>query len=652
MKAGQYQAQGITEKHPVFSSRIEKQLKNLYIMSINEINRFITEFELFKGLVATEIDQVVSAIETRKYLAGEYLFQESGPREAIFMIYEGEVELIKKSPFGAETKLSYFSRFDFLGEGSLTEEAPHSTSARAKHKTTALLLSKSFFADNGPIALKIFSNIARVISRRMRQANARMISSAAQYESGRTRTEHDLLGFREVPYEYYYGIQTLRALENFNISGVQLNFYPVFAESLAMVKLAAAKANHDLGLLSKSLADAIVRACNEIINGKYTFHFVVDMIQGGAGTSTNMNANEVIANRALEILGHQRGQYEFCHPNNHVNLSQSTNDAYPTAIKIALIRSNEKLLEVLTELIASFKIKANEFAHVIKMGRTQLQDAVPMTLGQEFEAYAVMLEEEIARLNQNVQLFLEVNMGGTAIGTGINADPRYSGIVINYLREITGKPIILATNLVEATQDTGAFIMYSSAVKRLAVKLSKISNDLRLLSSGPRAGFNEINLPPMQPGSTIMPGKVNPVIPEVVNQIAFKVIGNDLTVTMAAEAGQLELNVMEPIIVYSLFESIEMLKNGMNTLNHRCIKGITANEDRCREMVYNSIGLVTALNPVIGYEAATRLAKEALEKNRSVYDLVLEHKLLSQEELNEILDPKNMIAPRIMPKQG
>jgi aspartate ammonia-lyase len=621
-------------------------------MSTNEINRFITEIELFKGLVATEIEQVVSAIETRKYLAGEYLFQESGPREAIYMIFEGEVELIKKSPFGAETKLSYFSRFDFLGEGSLTEEAPHSTSARAKHKTTAFLLSKTFFAENGPIALKIFSNIARVISRRMRQANARMISSAAQYESGRTRTEHDLLGFREVPYEYYYGIQTLRALENFNISGVQLNFYPVFAESLAMVKLAAAKANHDLGLLSKSLADAIVRACNEIINGKYTFHFVVDMIQGGAGTSTNMNANEVIANRALEILGHQRGQYEFCHPNNHVNLSQSTNDAYPTAIKIALIRSNEKLLEVLTELIASFKIKAKEFAHVIKMGRTQLQDAVPMTLGQEFEAYAVMLEEEIARLNQNVQLFLEVNMGGTAIGTGINADPRYSGIVINYLREITGKPIVLATNLVEATQDTGAFIMYSSAVKRLAVKLSKISNDLRLLSSGPRAGFNEINLPPMQPGSTIMPGKVNPVIPEVMNQIAFKVIGNDLTVTMAAEAGQLELNVMEPIIVYSLFESIEMLKNGMNTLNHRCIKGITANEDHCREMVYNSIGLVTALNPVIGYEAATRLAKEALEKNRSVYDLVLEHKLLSQEQLDEILDPKNMIAPRIMPKQG
>ncbi|MDY0342278.1 MAG: aspartate ammonia-lyase [Lentimicrobium sp.] len=479
-----------------------------------------------------------------------------------------------------------------------------------------------------------------------------MIGSAAQYESSRTRTEHDLLGYREVPYEYYYGIQTLRALENFSISGVQLNFHPVIGESLAMVKLAAAQANNELGLLGNEITNAIVEACQEIINGKYAFHFVVDMIQGGAGTSTNMNANEVIANRALEILGHDRGEYKYCHPNNHINLSQSTNDAYPTAIKIALIISNGKLIDVLRELIDSFKAKAQEFAHVIKMGRTQLQDAVPMTLGQEFEAYSVLLEEEIARLKQNAQLFLEVNMGGTAIGTGINADPRYSGIVIKYLREITGMPMVMATNLVEATQDTGAFIMYSSAVKRLAVKLSKISNDLRLLSSGPRAGLNEINLPAMQPGSTIMPGKVNPVIPEVVNQIAFKVIGNDLTVTLAAEAGQLELNVMEPIIVHSLFESIEMLKNGMKTLNHRCIKGITANEEHCRDMVYNSIGLVTALNPVIGYEAANKLAKDALEGNRRVYDLVLEQNLLTREQLDEVLDPKNMIGPRAMPKQG
>jgi aspartate ammonia-lyase len=359
-----------------------------------------------------------------------------------------------------------------------------------------------------------------------------------------------------------------------------------------------------------------------------------------------MNANEVIANRALEILGHDKGQYRYCHPNNHVNMSQSTNDAYPTAIKIALICSNEGLVHVLTELIKAFKDKADEFAHVIKMGRTQLQDAVPMTLGQGFEAYSVTLEEEIQRLNENVRLFLEVNLGGTAIGTGINALPGYSSAVIEHLRKITGYEIVSSFNLVEATQDTGAFVMYSSAIKRLAVKLSKICNDLRLLSSGPRAGFNEINLPPMQPGSTIMPGKVNPVIPEVVNQIAYKVIGNDLTVTMAAEAGQLELNVMEPVMVFSLFESIEMLKNGMETLNHRCIKGITANEKRCRELVENSVGLVTALVPYIGYEESGRIAAEALQSGQSVYDLVLDKKLMSKNDLDNVLMPENMITSR------
>jgi aspartate ammonia-lyase len=457
------------------------------------------------------------------------------------------------------------------------------------------------------------------------------------------RIEHDLLGDREVPENRYYGIQTLRALENFNISGITLNFFPVLIESLAMVKMSSAKANLELGLLSRPVADAIVQACSEILRGEHHDHFVVDMIQGGAGTSTNMNANEVIANRALEILGHHRGEYRHCHPNNHVNLSQSTNDAYPTAIKIALIRSNEILVAVLKELVAAFRAKGRAFAHIVKIGRTQLQDAVPMTLGQSFEAYAVTLGEEIERLEQNSRLFLEVNMGATAIGTGINADPAYRGIVIRCLREITGLDVVSAANLIEATQDTGAFVMYSSAIKRLAIKLSKISNDLRLLSSGPRAGFNEINLPPMQPGSSIMPGKVNPVIPEMVNQIAFKVIGNDLTVTLAAEAGQLELNVMEPIIVHSLFESIEILKKGMGTLRHRCIDGITANEARCRELVENSIGLVTALNPVLGYEIATQLAQEALEKGCRVYDLVIAKQLLSKEELERMLRPENMI---------
>lgn len=464
--------------------------------------------------------------------------------------------------------------------------------------------------------------------------------------SGKTRTEHDLLGDKEIPVEYYFGVQTMRGVENFDISHVRLSSFRELIEGFAMVKEAAALANHDLGMLSDEKTKAIVEACKDVKAGKLDKQFVVDMVQGGAGTSTNMNANEVIANRALEIMGHPFGDYKYCHPNNDVNMSQSTNDAYPTAVKLALLLSNKKLVASLKQLIASFRAKGEEFANVIKMGRTQLQDAVPMTLGQEFEAYAANLSEEIDRLEQNVNLFLEVNMGATAIGTGINADPDYSPLCIKHLRDVTGMPIVIASNMIEATNDTGAFVMYSSAVKRLAVKLSKICNDLRLLSSGPRTGLNEINLPAMQPGSSIMPGKVNPVIPEVMNQIAFKVIGNDLTVTFAAEAGQLELNVMEPIIVYSMFESIHMMINGMNTLRTKCVDGITANVDRCRDLVYHSIGLVTALNPYLGYETSTRLAKMALETGKGVYDLVIEENLMSKEELDDVLKPENMIKPR------
>ncbi|HSV88081.1 MAG TPA: aspartate ammonia-lyase [Bacteroidales bacterium] len=619
-------------------------------MQFQEIKKFLKEVELFRELSDEELTHFCGEIEERNFRAREFLFTENEPGERfLYLITDGEVELFKRTPHGEEKRLSYFGRYDFLGEGTMISEAPHSTNARAINQTTVLRLAgkkfKSIFETQPQVGLKVFMRIAQIISRRMRQSNTRLVNVAAQYESGRTRREYDLLGKRDVPHEAYYGIQTLRAIENFNISGVTLSFFPLLIEALTMVKMAAARANHDLGLLPTPITNAIVRACHEIINGNYHQHFVVDMIQGGAGTSTNMNANEVIANRAIEILGHERGEYKYCHPNNHVNLSQSTNDAYPTAIKLALINSNTKLVEVLQNLIAGFRAKEKEFEHILKMGRTQLQDAVPMTLGQAFGAYATTLEEEIDRLNENARLFLEVNMGGTAIGTGINAEPEYSDKVIDQLRRISGLEVKLAANLVEATQDTGAFVMYSSAVKRLAVKLSKICNDLRLLSSGPRAGLGEINLPPMQPGSSIMPGKVNPVIPEVVNQIAFKVIGNDLTVTLAAEAGQLELNVMEPIIVQSLFQSIEMLKNGMTTFLHRCVKGITANEERCRSMVMNSIGLVTALNPVLGYEVCTQVAKEALEKNKGVYDLVLEKGLLTKDELDRFLLPENMIRP-------
>lgn len=459
------------------------------------------------------------------------------------------------------------------------------------------------------------------------------------------RTEHDLLGERDLPDKAYYGIQTLRATENFNISGITQNLFPSIIEAFAIVKEAAAEANFELGLMDKNIKNAIVAACHELKNGKYHEHFVVDMVQGGAGTSANMNANEVIANLALEFLGHKKGEYSHCHPNNHVNMSQSTNDAYPTAIKIALYNTNKKITAALKSLVDSIRKKSEEFSNIIKMGRTQLQDAVPMTLGQEFNANAVTLEEEIGNLNHNAGLFLEVNMGATAIGTGINSEPEYSEKVIRHLRRISGLDLLLSPDLIAATSDTGAFVAYSSALKRLAIKLSKLCNDLRLLSSGPKTGINEINLPPMQPGSSIMPGKVNPVIPEVVNQIAFKVIGNDLTVTMASEGGQLELNVFEPVMIHSIFESVNMLINGMNTLKDRCIAGITANEERCKNLVMNSIGLITALVPWISYDELNELAKEALSGKESIYNLVLKKGLLSREKLDQILMPENMIKP-------
>ena len=615
-----------------------------------QILEFLGRIELFNDFDETERGLIADSTELLEFEPGALIFEENAPRRYLFMIVRGEIELFKKAPFGEQKRLAFFGQYDFLGEGSIMDDYPHSTSARALLKTRILAISRGRFLEvtrqSPTLGVKILSQVARVISRRMRQAAIRVTNEAAQYLSGRSRMEHDLLGDRDVPQEYLYGVQTLRALENFNISGVTLTHFPNLINALAMVKMAAARANQELGLLSPPVAEAIDQACREILNGKHHQHFVVDLIQGGAGTSTNMNANEVIANRALELLGQERGEYRFCHPNNHVNLSQSTNDAYPTALKVALINSNDALVNVLRQLVQAFRTKAEEFADVLKMGRTQLQDAVPMTLGQEFESFAATLEEEIDRLSENAQLFLEVNLGGTAIGTGINAAADYPEKAINHLREISGFDVRLAVNLVEATQDTGAFVMYSSAVKRLAVKLSKVASDLRLLSSGPRAGLNEINLPPAQPGSSIMPGKVNPVIPEVVNQIAYKVIGNDLTVTLAAEAGQLQLNVMEPVIAQSIFESMEMLKNGMTTLKHRCVDNITPNREHCRRLVEGSIGLVTALVPTLGYEVCSSLAKEALENDRSVYELVLERNLLSREELDQLLAPESMIRPQ------
>ena len=458
------------------------------------------------------------------------------------------------------------------------------------------------------------------------------------------RVESDLLGELKVPADALYGVQTQRGINNYHISRKTMSMYPDFIKAIAYVKLAAVETNHTLGVINDEIAGAISQACRELIDGKWHENFPIDMMQGGAGTSVNMNANEVIANRALEIMGYEKGDYQHCYPNDHCNCGQSTNDVYPTTIRLAIVHMNKSLIAALTGLISAFRYKGDEFQDCIKMGRTQLQDAVPMTSGQEFNAYANNLEEEILNLERNVKLLLEINMGGTAIGTGLNAVPGFAKLCAANLAKLTGEAFVSATDLVEATPDTGAYVSYSSALKRLAVKLSKICNDLRLMASGPRCGLHEINLPPKAPGSSIMPGKVNPVIPEVVNQVCFKVIGNDTAISFAAEAGQLQLNVMEPVITESLFESLIWMKNAIETLTEECILGITVNKEHCLEMVKNSIGIVTALNPYIGYKTSTKVAKEALETNRSVYDIVLEKGLMTKEKLDEALDPAQMLA--------
>lgn len=463
------------------------------------------------------------------------------------------------------------------------------------------------------------------------------------------RREHDGLGERDVPATVYWGIHTLRALENFPITGQALSSNSLLVRALAAVKGAAARTNRDLGLLDEARAAAIEQACQEIMEGQWHEQFVVDVIQGGAGTSSNMNANEVIANRALEILGHPKGEYTRLDPNDHVNLSQSTNDVYPTAVNVATIVALRDLLAAMEQLQEAFAVKAAEFRDVVKMGRTQLQDAVPMTLGQEFNTYAVTLAEDAQRLAEASLLMHEINLGATAIGTGLNAPPHYAASACRHLSTMTGLPLVTALDLIEATQDVGAFVHLSGVLKRVAVKLSKICNDLRLLSSGPRAGLGEINLPPVQAGSSIMPGKINPVIPEVVNQVAYEVIGNDATITMAAESGQLQLNAFEPIIVHSLTKSLEHLTAACRTLETRCIRGITANAERLRESVEHSIGLATALNPHIGYAAASEIARAAQQSGRGVAEIVLERGFLTSEELRRLLEPKRLANLRVEP---
>jgi aspartate ammonia-lyase len=600
----------------------------------------------------SEEDLAVFFAEGEKftYQPNEWLFQESTPRQWAGLILEGDIELVR-GLHGTSRHIATIIAGALLSEGTFLEGDSHSNGAFTRNGATIWQISKekieSFRLNKPDLFYRIVAQIAVGLNRRLRILSTQIYENKkdVQVMSG-FRQEHDSLGQREISDHVYSGVQTQRAMENFSISGVCVSNFEHLVDGLAMVKKAAALANHELGVIDEAKMKAICHACDELLGGKLREHFSVDMFQGGAGTSTNMNANEVIANRGLELMGFNKGEYQHLHPNDHVNCSQSTNDAYPTAIKLGVLLSHRNLTRAMVELRESLEKKAEEFNDVLKMGRTENQDAVPMTLGQEFSAYAVMINSAIRAIEQAADEFLNINMGATAIGTGINSPPGYANLVTKKLSEVSGFKLRRAGNLVEATQNAGTFVQMSATLKRAAVQISKICNDLRWLSSGPRCGLNEINLPAMQPGSSIMPGKVNPVIPELVNQICYQVMGYDAVVSMAAEASELELCMAEPIIAYDLLHGMMILKNGCVTLASRCIAGIEANRDICRGYVEKSIGLVTALVPVIGYEPSAAIAKEALKTGGSVYELVLAKGLLSKEQLDDMLRPENMTDPR------
>ena len=620
-------------------------------MALQNTGELLRSIAFFDGLPDQLLWHLAKAGEQKAFGIDELVFSEGAARAFFAVIVDGSVAIERgdtsSGQEGVSVRLATFGPGSVLAEGSLLDSSPHGSSARATRPTNLLLFRtealERALTDAPALHAALVSRAARAIAERLRGADAILAGGRrGPGFGGATRKEHDFLGERDVPDAALYGVQTLRAMENFPITGVPLADFPELIIAHAQVKEAAARTNMTLGLLDAEVGDAIVRAAREIQRGRHHEHFRVDMIQGGAGTSTNMNANEVIANRALELLGHPRGDYHHVHPNEHVNLSQSTNDVYPTAVKIALHRSIASLQEAMTALVGAFLRKGEAFAPHLKMGRTQLQDAVPMTLGQEFMAFAHTIQEDVDRLSEAQALIREINMGATAIGTGITAPHGYAELVRATLSEVTGLALITAPDLVEATADTGSFVQLSGVLKRCAVKLSKICNDLRLLSSGPRTGFGEINLPPMQPGSSIMPGKVNPVIPEVVNQVCFDVIGGDMTVTMAAEAGQLQLNVFEPVIAFRLLRNIQSLRNACVVLRERCIDGITANPERMRQLVEHSIGIVTALVPILGYEKCAEVAMAALQSGRGVYELVLERGWMQRAELERALNPASM----------
>jgi len=603
------------------------------------------------GISEKDLATFLTQGRAQVYQPNEWIFHESTPRRWAGIILEGDVEIVR-GLHGSSRKLGSMVAGSMISEGTFLGNDSHTNGAFTRNGVKIWQISREkidAFRETEPDSFyRIVSQIAVGINQRMRLLANKLFENKKNDTVVTTgfRLEHDSLGAREISDDVYYGVQTQRAMENFAISGVHINNFEHMVQALAMVKKAAALSNHELGRIDQAKMAAITQACDEILDGKLHDQFTVDMFQGGAGTSTNMNANEVIANRGLEIMGHHKGEYQYLHPNDHVNCSQSTNDTYPTAIKLAVLLSQKNLVRALEELHNALERKAEEFKDVLKMGRTENQDAVPMTLGQEFSAYAVMIDSAINSIIQAGDAFRDVNMGATAIGTGINSPPGYAALVVANLTQVSGFQLRRAKNLVEATQNAGIFVHMSANLKLAAVQISKICNDLRWLSSGPRCGLNEINLPPMQPGSSIMPGKVNPVIPELMNQICYQVIGYDMVVSMAAESSELELCMGEPIIAYDLLHGMMILKNGCITLVARCIDGIKANRDICQNYVQTSIGLVTALVPVIGYEQSASIAKEALKTGGNVYDLVLEKGLLTRAQLDEILRPECMTDPR------
>lgn len=596
-----------------------------------------------------ELAEFASRGELKKFSQGDYLFHEASPRQWFGIVLKGKINL-QRGLAGRHVTIACLSDGAVIGESLFIDELAHSVSGLALEDVQVWAIPKeqiqAFKFENPESFFRMVGRAARRIAYRLRETTELLLQTdRVRQDITDYRREHDSLGDREISNTHYFGVQTTRAVENFPFSGVRLSHFQHLVNAFAFVKKAAASANAELGVLDGSIAAAIGAACDRIIAGEFHDHFVVDMVQGGAGTSSNMNANEVIANVALEIMGHDKGAYQFCHPNDHVNRSQSTNDVYPTAVKLSVVSALHETTSALKVLRSAFEAKAEEFSDVIKMGRTENQDAVPMTLGQEFAAYATMLGSGQKRLEKASEELLVVNMGATAIGTGLNSPHGYAELCTKRLAEISGQSVTLAVNLVEATQDAAGFSMMSNALKTTAIQISKICNDLRWASSGPRCGLNEINLPPLQPGSSIMPGKVNPVMPEVVNQICYQIIGSDLTISMAAEASEFELNMAEPIMAYNLLSSMMLLKNAALSLANKCVSGITANRERCADYVKNSIGIVTALSPQLGYERSSAIAHEALDSGKGVYELVLEHGWMTKAELDDLLSPEKMANP-------